>query len=54
MSRLTVFLARLIGLFTVLLVGVLLIRGSTIIETAAADGPLMFTYAIISFALVSQ
>jgi hypothetical protein len=32
MSQLTVFLAQLIGLFTVLLVGVLLIRGSTIIE----------------------
>ena len=51
MSRLTVFLARLIGLFTVLLVGVLLIRGSSIIVAAAADGPLMFTYAIISLAL---
>ena len=51
MSQLTVFLARLIGLFTVLLVGVLLIRGSTIIEAAAADGPLMFTYAIISLSL---
>jgi hypothetical protein len=51
MSRLTVFLARLIGLFIVLLVGVLLIRGSTIIEAAAADGPLMFTYAIISLSL---
>jgi hypothetical protein len=51
MSQLTVFLARLIGLFTILLVGVLLIRGSTIIEAAAADGPLMFTYAIISLAL---
>ena len=37
MSQLTVFLARLIGLFTVLLVGILLIRGSTIIEAAAAD-----------------
>jgi hypothetical protein len=51
LSRLTVFLARLIGLFTVLLVGVLLIRGSTIIEAAAADSPLMFTYAIISLSI---
>jgi hypothetical protein len=51
MSRLTVFLARLIGLFTVLLVGVLLIRGSSMVETAIADKPLMFTYAIISLAL---
>ena len=51
MSQLTVFLARLIVLFTVLLVDVLLIRGSTIIEAAAADGPLMFTYAIISLSI---
>jgi hypothetical protein len=51
MSRLTIILARLIGLFTVLLVGVLLIRGSAIIETAATNGPLMFTYAIISLSI---
>jgi hypothetical protein len=51
MSRLTIFLARLIGLFTVLLVGALLIRGSAIIEAVAANGPLMFTYAIISLSI---
>jgi hypothetical protein len=50
MSRLTVFLARFIGLFTVLLVAALLVRGNAIVETAVADGPLMFTYAIISLA----
>jgi hypothetical protein len=51
MSRLTVFLARLIGLFTVLLLVALLVRGSTTVEAAVADGPLMLTYAIISLAI---
>jgi len=51
MSRLTVFLARFIGLFTVLLIAALLLRGSAMIETAIVDKPLMFTYAIISLAL---
>ena len=51
MSRLTVFLARLIGLFTVLLIAALLLRGSAMIQTAIADKSLMFTYAIISLAL---
>jgi hypothetical protein len=51
MSGLTVYLARLIGLFTVLLVAALLIRGSAVVEAAMADGPLMLTYAMISLAL---
>jgi hypothetical protein len=51
MSRLTVFLARFIGLFTILLIAALLVRGSAIVETAISDKPLMFTYAIISIAL---
>jgi hypothetical protein len=51
MSRLTVYLARLIGLFTVLLIAALLLRGGAVVETAIADGPLMLTYAIISLAL---
>ena len=51
MSRLTLFLARCIGLFTVLLVGGLMVRGSAIIEISAADGPVMLTYAIISLAM---
>ena len=50
MSRLTVFLARFMGLFTVLLVAAFLIRGSTTIETAISDGPVMLVYAIISLA----
>jgi len=51
MSRLTVFLARFIGLFIVLLVVALLVRASATIETAVADGPVMLVYAIISLAV---
>jgi hypothetical protein len=51
MSRLTIFLARLIGLFTVLLISALLLRGSSMVETLIADRPLMLTYAIISLAI---
>ena len=51
MSRLTVFLARSIGLFTVLLIAAFLVRGSTAIETTVANGPVMLAYAIISLAL---
>ncbi len=50
MSRLTVFLARFIGTFTVLLVVALLVRGSAMIEAAVADAPVMLVYAIISLA----
>jgi len=51
MSRLTVFLARAIGLFTVVLVAALLVRGSAIIEASVADGPVMLVYATISVAM---
>ena len=51
MSRLTVFLARFIGLFTVLLMVGFLVRGSAMVETAVADGPVMLVYAIISLAV---
>jgi len=51
MSPLTVFLARLIGLFTILVVVLLLMRGSTIIGATVADAPVMLAYAIISLAI---
>ena len=51
MSRLTVFLARFLGTFTVLLVATLLVRGSAMVETAVADGPVVLVYAIISLAI---
>ena len=50
MSRLTVFLARAIGLFTVVLVMGLLMRGSAVIVASVADGPVMLVYATISLA----
>jgi len=51
MSPLTIFLARLIGLFTILVVVLLLLRGSAIIGATVADAPVMFAYAIISLAI---
>jgi hypothetical protein len=51
MSRLTIYLARLIGLFTVLIIGAMLLQGGATVEAAVADKPLMFTYAIISLGL---
>ena len=51
MSPLTVFLARLIGLFTVLLVIVFLVRGSAMIGVTVAGGPIMLIYGIMSLAI---
>jgi hypothetical protein len=50
MSGLTVFLARFIGLFTIVLLAGLLARGSAMVDAAVADGPVMLVYAIISLA----
>jgi hypothetical protein len=51
MSRLTVFLARLVGLFAVLLVAAVLVRGSDMVATAVANGPVVFVYALVSLAI---
>ena len=51
MARLTVFLARFIGLFTVLLVVALMVRGSASVAAAVADGQVMLVYAMISLAV---
>ena len=51
MSRLTVFLPRAIGLFTVVLVAALLMRGGAVIVESVADGPVMLVYATISLAM---
>jgi hypothetical protein len=51
MSPLTVFLARFMGVFTILVVISFLVRGSTIIVATLADGPVMLVYAIISLAI---
>jgi hypothetical protein len=50
MSRLTIFLARFIGLFTILVAAGVLARGAATIEATAANGPVMLAYAIISLA----
>jgi hypothetical protein len=51
MSWLTVFLARLVGLFSVFIAAAYLIRGSAVIETTVADGSVMLVYAMISVAI---
>jgi hypothetical protein len=51
MPRLTVYLARLIGLFIVLLIVDLLLHGSAVVESGMADKPLVFTYGFISLGL---
>ena len=51
MSRLTIFLARSIGLFMVLLVAGFLVRGGTAIEATIEDEGVMISYAIISLAM---
>ena len=51
MSRLTIFLARSIGLFMVLLVAGFMVRGGTAIEATVEDEGVMISYAIISLAM---
>jgi hypothetical protein len=51
MSRLTVFLARSLGLFMILLVAGLLARGGVGIEADVSDGSVLLSYAIISLAM---
>ena len=51
MSQLTIFLARSIGLFTVLLVAGFMARGGTVIEATVEDEAAMISYAIISLAM---
>ncbi len=51
MSCLTVFLARSLGLFMVLLVVCFWLRGGAGIEATVGDGPVLLSYAIISLAM---
>src|SRR6202040_2440831 len=50
MSALTVYLARLIGLFALLVGAACWVRGNAVVETAVADGPVMLVYAVVSLA----
>ena len=50
MPKLTVYLARLIGLFA-LLVGVgCVVRGNAVVQSAVVNGPVMLVYALVSLA----
>jgi len=51
MSQLTIFLARLLGLFTILVIVALLFRGNAMVEAAIGNQPAMLTYGIISLGL---
>ena len=51
MSQLTIFLARSIGLFMVLLVAGFLVRGGTAIEATVEEEGVVISYAIISLAM---
>ena len=51
MSQLTIFLARLLGLFTILVIATLLFRGAAMVESAIANQPAMLTYGILSLGL---
>ncbi|MDR3484801.1 MAG: hypothetical protein P4M05_07810 [Bradyrhizobium sp.] len=51
MSQVTVLLARGIGIFTVVLVTAIMVRGVSVIAATVADGPVMLAYAIISLAI---
>ena len=51
MSQLTVFLARLLGLFTILVIAALLLRGNALVESAVSSQPSMLLYGIISLGL---
>lgn len=50
MPRLTIFLARLIGLFILLLLPALLLRGGATIGATLANAPVVFAFAIFSLA----
>ena len=51
MSRSTPFLARLIGVFSIVLVAAMLVRGNALIETVIGDHAIMFDLAMISVAV---
>jgi len=50
MSRSTPFLARLLGLFIIIIVAAMYVRGSTLVETVAGDRARLFDLAMIGVA----
>jgi hypothetical protein len=51
MGRLTIFLARLIGLFAIAIVVAVFIRGQALVQNVVASSELLFFLAMISFGL---
>lgn len=51
MSKLAIYLARLIGLLALILDGAFILRGNAMIRAAVADDPVMLIYAIQSLAI---
>ena len=51
MSRLTIYLARLTGVFAIIAVAVVFVRGSGAVMAAIADPQAMFLYGLISLGL---
>jgi hypothetical protein len=51
MPQLTIFLARLLGLFTILVVAAMMVRGSALVEPALANQPALMIYGITSLGL---
>jgi hypothetical protein len=51
MSQLTIFLSRLLGLFTILVVGAMFLRGNALVEAALDNQPAMLIYGITSLGL---
>ena len=51
MSRLTIFLARSLGLFTILLVAGLLVRGGAVVESSLEDEAVLISYAVLGLAM---
>ena len=48
MPRTTVLLARGIGIFMVVLIAAIMLRGASVVTATVSDGPVMLAYAIIS------
>lgn len=51
MSKLTIYLARFIGLFALLVGAGCLVRGNAVIESTVGNGSVMFVYAMICLAV---
>jgi hypothetical protein len=51
MPRVTVLLARGIGIFMVVLIAAMMARGMSVVSATVSDGPVMLAYAIISLAI---